>query len=100
MANILKTWIESDKREVNRMGKIADKVEAFADTMAKLSDEELQAKTPEFKQRLENGQTLDQVLPEAFAVVREGARRVLRRSARPRIGTGRLHRGHHEPGHP
>ncbi|GEL13788.1 preprotein translocase subunit SecA [Lapidilactobacillus concavus DSM 17758] len=77
MANILKTWIESDKREVNRMGKIADKVEAFADTMAKLSDEELQAKTPEFKQRLENGQTLDQVLPEAFAVVREGARRVL-----------------------
>ncbi|MFD1464878.1 preprotein translocase subunit SecA [Lapidilactobacillus mulanensis] len=77
MANILKTWIESDKREVTRMGKIADKVEALADDMAKLSDEELQAKTPVLKQRIQDGQTLDQVLPEAFAVVREGSRRVL-----------------------
>ncbi|WP_125606973.1 preprotein translocase subunit SecA [Lapidilactobacillus bayanensis] len=77
MANILKSWVESDKREVNRMGKIADKVEALAASMAKLSDEELQAKTPEFKQRIEDGATLDEILPEAFAVVREGSKRVL-----------------------
>lgn len=77
MANILKSWVESDKREVNRMGKIADKVEALADEMAKLSDEALQAKTPEFKQRLKDGATLDEILPEAFAVVREASKRVL-----------------------
>ena len=77
MANILKSWVESDKREVNRMGKIADKVEALADQMAKLTDEELQAKTPEFKQRLKDGATLDNLLPEAFAVVREASKRVL-----------------------
>ena len=45
--------------------------------MAALSDEELQAKTEEFKQRYQNGESLDQLLPEAFAVVREGAKRVL-----------------------
>jgi Preprotein translocase subunit SecA (ATPase, RNA helicase) len=77
MANILKTWIESDKREVNRMGKIADQVESYADKFAELSDEELQAKTAKFKDELANGKTLDQILPEAYATVREGARRVL-----------------------
>ena len=45
--------------------------------MAALSDEELQAKTEEFKKRYQNGESLDQLLPEAFAVVREGAKRVL-----------------------
>ncbi|MFD0896473.1 preprotein translocase subunit SecA [Loigolactobacillus binensis] len=77
MANILRNWVESDKREVKRMGKIADQVEALADEMAALSDEELQAKTPVFKERLAKGETLDDILPEAFAVAREGAKRVL-----------------------
>lgn len=77
MANILRNWVESDKREVKRMGKIADQVEALADEMAALSDEELQAKTPAFKERLAKGETLDDILPEAFAVAREGAKRVL-----------------------
>ena len=61
MANILRNWVESDKREVKRMGKIADQVEALADEMAALSDEELQAKTPAFKERLAKGETLDDI---------------------------------------
>lgn len=77
MANFLKTWVESDKREVARMGKIADKVQSYEDEYSNLSDEALQAKTPEFKTRLANGETLDDLLPEAFAVAREGAKRVL-----------------------
>lgn len=77
MANPLKRWVESDKREVTRMGKIADKVMAYEDDYAKLTDEELQAHTPAFKERLANGETLDDILPEAFATAREGAKRVL-----------------------
>ncbi|KRM98873.1 preprotein translocase subunit SecA [Loigolactobacillus rennini] len=77
MANILKKWVESDNREVKRMSKIADQVDAYADEMAALPDEKLQAKTPEFKKRLKQGETLDDILPEAFAVAREGAKRVL-----------------------
>ncbi len=77
MANFLKTWVESDKREVARMGKIADQVQSYEDEYSNLSDEALQAKTPEFKTRLANGETLDDILPEAFAVAREGAKRVL-----------------------
>lgn len=77
MANVLKKWVESDKRELKRLGKIADQVEAYANDMEALSDEELKAKTPEFKQRYQNGETLDNLLPEAFAVAREGAKRVL-----------------------
>lgn len=77
MANPLRRWVESDKREVKRMGKIADKIEAYAEPYSKLSDEQLQAKTPEFKERLKKGETLDDILPEAFATAREGAKRVL-----------------------
>lgn len=77
MANVLKKWVESDKRELKRLGKIADQVEAYANDMEALSDDELKAKTPEFKQRYQNGETLDDLLPEAFAVAREGAKRVL-----------------------
>ena len=77
MANILRTVIENDKGELRKLEKIAKKVESYADAMAALSDEELQAKTPEFKKRYQNGETLDQLLPEAFAVVREAAKRVL-----------------------
>ncbi|KPN79985.1 Protein translocase subunit SecA [Apilactobacillus kunkeei] len=77
MANILRKWVESDKREVKRLSKLADKVEAYADEISKLSDDELKAKTPEFQQRYQDGETLDDLLPEAFAVAREGATRVL-----------------------
>jgi preprotein translocase subunit SecA len=77
MANLLRKWVESDDREVRRLGKIADKVQSYEDEYAALSDEDLQAKTPEFKTRLQNGETLDDILPEAFAVAREGAKRVL-----------------------
>ncbi|KXT85946.1 preprotein translocase subunit SecA [Streptococcus panodentis] len=77
MANILKTIIENDKGELRKLEKMADKVLSYEDTMAALSDEDLQAKTEEFKKRYADGETLDQLLFEAFAVVREGAKRVL-----------------------
>ncbi|HEO7049876.1 TPA: preprotein translocase subunit SecA [Streptococcus agalactiae] len=77
MANILRTVIENDKGELKKLDKIAKKVDSYADHMATLSDEALQAKTPEFKERYQNGETLDQLLPEAFAVVREASKRVL-----------------------
>ena len=77
MANILRTVIENDKGEIRKLERIAKKVESYADAMAALSDDELKAKTPEFKQRYKDGETLDQMLPEAFAVVREAAKRVL-----------------------
>lgn len=77
MANPLRKIIESDKGTMRRLSRTADQVETFADEMAALSDEELQSKTPYFRELLQNGKTLDDILPEAFAVVREGARRVL-----------------------
>ena len=77
MANLLKRWVESDKRELKRLGKIADKVESYADEFGALSDDELKAKTEEFKKRYQDGESLDDLLPEAFAVCREGAKRVL-----------------------
>lgn len=77
MANILKKLYNDDKRELKKFEKIADKVEAHADEMSKLSDEQLQAKTPEFRDRLKKGESLDDLLSEAFAVAREGAKRVL-----------------------
>ncbi|AMS07767.1 MAG: preprotein translocase subunit SecA [Limosilactobacillus oris] len=77
MANILKKWIESDRRELRRINKIADKVESYAKTMEELSDDQLKAKTDEFRQRYQKGESLDALLPEAFAVAREGAKRVL-----------------------
>lgn len=77
MVNILKKLYNDDKRELKKFEKIAAKVEAHADEMSKLSDEQLQAKTPEFRDRLKKGESLDDLLPEAFAVAREGAKRVL-----------------------
>ena len=65
------------QRELKRIEPIVDKVEALRDSMMALSDYELKDKTKEFKSRLENGETLDDILPEAFAVVREAGRRVL-----------------------
>ncbi len=65
------------QREVKRIIPIVDKIEALAPEFEKLTDEELQAKTPEFKERLAAGETLDDILPEAYATVREAATRVL-----------------------
>ena len=64
-------------RELKRITPIADKIEALSDKTAALTDEQLRAKTDEFKQRLQNGESLDDLLPEAFAVAREASWRVL-----------------------
>ena len=64
-------------RELKIVNPIVDKIEAMRDSMMALSDEELRDKTKEYKKRLEEGETLDDLLPEAFATVREAARRVL-----------------------
>lgn len=77
MANFLKKMIENDKKELKRLDGIATKVESYAEQMADLSDDALRGKTDEFKNRYQQGETLDQLLPEAFAVVREAAKRVL-----------------------
>src|SRR5699024_1230163 len=77
MANILKKIFDNDKKTLRRYGKIADQIEALADDMAELTDEEMKARTQEFKSRYANGETLDELLVEAFATVREAARRVL-----------------------
>lgn len=77
MANILKTIIENDKGELRRLEKMADKVLNYESQMAAMSDEELKAKTDEFKGRYNKGESLDSLLYEAFAVVREAAKRVL-----------------------
>ena len=65
------------ERELKNIYPIADKIEAMADEYAAMTDAQLQAKTPEFKQRLADGETLDDILPEAFATVREAAKRVI-----------------------
>ena len=77
MANLLKTIIENDRGEIKRLEKMADKVFSYEEQMAVLTDDELKAKTVEFKQRYQDGESLDDLLYEAFAVVREGAKRVL-----------------------
>ncbi|SFL66441.1 preprotein translocase subunit SecA [Geodermatophilus ruber] len=80
---------------LRRLNKIADAVESLADDVAELTDAELRAKTDEFKERLADGETLDQLLPEAFAVVREAATRTLgQRHFRVQImGGAALHLG-------
>nr|WP_197969823.1 preprotein translocase subunit SecA [Mesobacillus harenae] len=74
---ILNKIFDQNKREVKRLAKLADQIDSLAVDIEKLSDEQLKGKTEEFKGRYEKGETLDEILPEAFAVVREGARRVL-----------------------
>lgn len=74
---LLNKLFDANKREVKRLKKMADQIDALSSEMEKLSDDQLRAKTEEFKQRHQNGESLDDLLIEAFAVVREGARRVL-----------------------
>ena len=66
-----------NERELKRMRKIVEQINALEPTISALSDADLSAKTPEFKQRFQNGESLDKLLPEAFAVCREAAKRVM-----------------------
>ena len=77
MGLLTKLFGTYSERELKSIYPIVDKIEAMADEYRALTDEELRAKTPEFKARLANGETLDDILPEAFAAVREAAGRVL-----------------------
>ena len=77
MKIIDKVFGTHSERELKRIMPLVDKIEALRPTMMALTDEELRAKTEEFKKRLADGETLDDLLPEAYATVREAARRVL-----------------------
>lgn len=77
MLGILNKVFDQNKRDIKKLAKIADKIELLADETAALSDEQLKGKTEEFKARFQKGETLDDLLVEAFAVVREAAKRVL-----------------------
>ena len=75
----LRSFIENNdtKKDIKKLDKYVAQINGFADAMSKLSDDALRAKTDEFKSRLAKGETLDQILPEAYAVVREASTRVL-----------------------
>ena len=77
MGLMKKIFGDYSSRELKSIYPIVDKIEAMADEYKAMSDEALRAKTTEFKERLQNGETLDDILPEAFATVREAADRVL-----------------------
>ncbi|MEA4963344.1 preprotein translocase subunit SecA [Lutispora sp.] len=77
MSILTKIFGSQNDREIKKLDKLADEIEALEPKMQALSDEELRSKTDEFKSRLAGGETLDDLLPEAFAVVREASRRVL-----------------------
>ena len=88
-------------RELKRIMPIVDKIEALDPVMSAMTDEELKAQTPKFKERLAKGETLDDILPEAFATVREASKRVLgmkhfRRADRHRGRWFRFHLRHGE----
>lgn len=77
MQTLTKIFGTKHDREMKRIRPIVDRVNSLEESLKALTDEQLKAKTPEFKQRLQNGETLDDILPEAFAVCREASRRVL-----------------------
>lgn len=77
MSLLQKLFGNLNEKEVKKLMKIVDEIEAIEPQMQALNDEQLQNKTPEFKERIKNGESLDHILPEAFAVVREAAVRVI-----------------------
>lgn len=77
MAAFLNKLFDPNKRDLKRLEKMAEKIDQLATDMEQLSDEEIRQKTDELKERYQNGEALDHMLEEAFAVVREGSRRVL-----------------------
>ena len=95
MGLITKVFGTHSSRELKRIAGTIDKIEALRTSMQALSDEELRGKTEEYKKRFQNGETLDDLLPEAFATVREAARRVLNMEHYPvqLIGGVILHQG-------
>jgi preprotein translocase subunit SecA len=95
MLGILNKVFDQNKRELKKLTRLAEQVEALAAQTEKLSDDQLREKTEEFKKRYQNGETLDSLLIEAFAVVREGARRVLGMFPYPvqLMGGATLHEG-------
>ena len=77
MGFLEKIFGDLNAKEVRKVEKIVDRIEAYDEDMQKLTDDELKGKTREFKERLAEGETLDDLLPEAFAVCREGAWRAV-----------------------
>ena len=77
MGLMQKLFGSHSEHELKRIKPIVDKIESYREAMGKLTDEQLKQKTKEFKERLSKGETLDDILPEAFAVVREAGKRVL-----------------------
>ena len=74
---ILKRLVDTEYKELKRFKKIADEIEALDEEYTKLTDTELQNKTEEFRERLKKGETLDDILVEAFATAREAAFRII-----------------------
>src|SRR5699024_12619224 len=87
--------VTTNLKEIKKMNPIVDKILSYDEAMQKLTDDELKAKTQEFKDRLKKGETLDDLLPEAYAVVREASWRVLGMKQYPvqLIGGIVLHQG-------
>ena len=75
--NLLKRLFDHEYKELKRFSEIADKIDALDEEYTKLSDYELKSKTDEFRKRLKSGETLDDILVEAFATIREAAKRVI-----------------------
>lgn len=95
MASFLSNLFNSNKKDISMLQKKIAPIEAFSNEMAALTDEQLQAKTPYLKEKLANGESLDDILPEAYAVVREAAKRVIGEYAYPvqLMGAVVLHQG-------
>jgi preprotein translocase subunit SecA len=96
MASIIDRIMRAGEGKILRdLSKVVDKVNSFEGSITPLSDDQLRAKTQEFKSRLSNGETLDDLLPEAFSVVREAAKRTLgqRHYDVQIMGGAALHRG-------
>src|SRR6185369_4387045 len=77
MLNIFSKLLDLNQREVDRIAKIVEKVNSFEAKTKKLKDSDFAKKTQEFKKRVEKGETLDEILPEAYALVREASSRIL-----------------------
>lgn len=95
MRGLLKKVFDGNQRQLNQLQKSVDQIEALEGDFEKITDEELKAKTEEFKQRYQEGESLDDLLVEAYAVVREGAKRVLNMRPFPvqLLGAVALHDG-------
>jgi preprotein translocase subunit SecA len=78
LLGLLKGLLDANERDVRRMRKVVDRINGFEEAMKACSHDELRGRTDLFRERLAQGETLDDLLPEAFAAVREAARRTLK----------------------